>query len=106
MTFLDPFQPPQPDGAGYWLLLTIADGPGYEYYYDGSTLTDSFGAERYAVNPALQSFLNGLGPAMPAIDNEEPPGSLLWWPVMGGGGLVLIGAAWWLNRRNEADARA
>ena len=106
VTFLDPFEPPQPDGDGFWLLLTIADGPGYEYYYDGSTLTDSFGSERYAVNPALQSFLNELAPAMPEIDNEDPPGSLLWWPVMGGGGLVLIGAAWWLNRRNEADARA
>jgi len=106
VTFLDPFEPPQPDGDGFWLLLTIADGPGYEYYYDGSSLTDSFGAERYAVSPALQSFLDGLAPALPAIDNEEPPGSLLWWPVMGGGGLVLIGAAWWLNRRNQADARA
>ena len=100
VTFLDPFQPPQPDDDGFWLLLTIADGPGYEYYYDGSALTDSFGAERYAVSPALQTLLNGLVPLTPAIDNEESPGSLLWWPVMGGGGLVLIGAAWWLNRRN------
>ena len=98
-------QPPQPDDDGFWLLLTIADGPGYEYYYNGSTLTDSFGAERYAIGPALQPFLSGLTPAVPAIDNEEPPGSLLWWPVMGGGGFVLICAAWWLNRRSQAGTR-
>ena len=106
VTFLDPFEAPRPDGDGFWLLLTIADGPGYEYYYDGATLTDSFGAERYAVSPAMQTLLNGLVPLTPAIDNEEPPGSLLWWPVMGGGGLLLITAAWWLDRRTRAQAPA
>ncbi len=104
--FLDPFEPPQPDTDGFWILLTIADGPGYEYYFDGSTLTDSFGAERYVVSAALQSFLGGLTASTPPINNEEPSGSLLWWPVLGGGGLVLIGAAWWLNRRNRARAPA
>jgi hypothetical protein len=102
VSFLDPFEPPQPSGDGFWLLLTIADGPGYQYYYDGSSLTDSFGAERYAVPAALRSLLDGLTPSMPAIENEDPPGSLLWWPVMVGGGLLLIGAAWWLNRRRTA----
>ncbi len=106
VAFPDPFQPPVVADDGYWLLLTIADGPGYQYYYDGSSLTDSFGAERYTVGPALATLLDGLTPSLPAIDHEDPPGSLLWWPVMGGGGLVLIGAAWWLNRRNQADTRA
>ena len=35
VSFLDPFEPPRPGGDGFWLLLTIADGPGYQYYYDG-----------------------------------------------------------------------
>ena len=105
VSFLDPYEPPQPNGDGFWLLLTIADGPGYQYYYDGTSLTDSFGAERYAIPPALRSLLDGLTPSMPAIENEEPPGSLLWWPVMGGGGLLAIGAAYYLNRRNVQRTR-
>jgi hypothetical protein len=104
--FLDPLEPPESDRDGFWLLLTIPDGPGYEYYYNGATLTDSFGAERYSVSPALRSLLEGLTLSTPAIQNEDSPGSLLWWPVMLGGGVAAIGAAYWLNRRNQQRAQA
>jgi hypothetical protein len=106
VTFLAPFEPPQPGEDGFWLLLTIPDGPGYEYYYDGATLTDSFGAERYTAPAALRSLLDGLTPLTPPIENEDPPGSLLWWPVMAGGGLALIAAAYYLNRRTQPRPHA
>jgi hypothetical protein len=77
----------------------VPDAHGYQYFYDGSTLTDLLGTERYTVPSALAAFLEGLTPAMPAIENQEPAGSLLWWPVMAGGGLVAIAAAVWLQRR-------
>ncbi|HEX5140553.1 MAG TPA: hypothetical protein VFX19_06400 [Dehalococcoidia bacterium] len=99
-TFLDPQAPPEAGSDGFWLLFTVPDAHGYQYFYDGSTLTDLLGTERYTVPSVLGAFLHSLTPEMPAIENQEPAGSLLWWPVMIGGGLAAIAAAVWLQRRN------
>ena len=97
--FLEPREPPAAQDDGFWLTVTLLEGRSLRYFYDGATLTESLGTERYDASSVAQA-LAAIAPAgTPAIGQEEPEGSLLWWPVMVGGGLAALGAAVWLRRR-------
>lgn len=97
---LDPLEPPQPTSDGFWLVVTLVEGRALQYYYDGATLHESLGSERYDAS-SVADLLDTLAPAsVPQIEQQEPAGSLLWWPVMVGGGFIAIGAAIWLRRRD------
>jgi hypothetical protein len=96
---VEPRQPPSPSDDGFWLTVMQVQGGVLRYFYDGRTLTESLGTERYDAT-SVAGTLDGLAPAStPAIQNEDPAGSLLWWPVMIGGGIAALGAALWLRRR-------
>jgi hypothetical protein len=97
--FLDPRQPPDGRGDGFWLTVTLLEGRTLRYFFDGISLTESLGTEQYDASP-VAATLNALAPvSSPVIRHEEPAGSLLWWPVMVGGSLTALGAAYLLRRR-------
>jgi hypothetical protein len=97
---LDPRQPPPSDGDGAWLIVTLVEGRTLRYYYDGSTLTEGLGTERYDASSVTDILSAAASSDPPVLDEEKPAGSLLWWPVMFGGGIVALGIAVWLQRRN------
>lgn len=86
---------------GFWLSANLLEGRSLRYYYDGATLTEALGTERYDAS-SVADVLAAITPAaVPAIEQEEPAGSALWWVVAAGGGGVLLGAAIWLERRHR-----
>jgi hypothetical protein len=103
MPFVElPAAPDEDDG--FWLTITLLEGRTLRYFYDGESLTEAMGTERYPAAAASGS-LDALAPmSTPAIAQEEPAGSALWWPVMVGGGLAALSAALWLQRRRRPAA--
>ena len=99
---VDPRDPPAESDGSYWLVVTLPEGRTLRYFYDGTTVVEGLGTERYDA-AAVAEMLDGLAPSdLPAIAQQEPAGSLLWWPVMLGGGALAIGIAVWLRKRLEA----
>ena len=91
--------PPVVGNEGFWIIVTLLEGRDLRYYYDGQSLTESLGTERYDATD-VSDLLGEMAPlSMPQIEQEAPAGSLIWWPLMIGGGLVALGAAVWLRRR-------
>jgi hypothetical protein len=103
-SFLDPVQPPRPATTpGFWLLFYLPEGRSLQYFYDGTSLIDMLGSERYDAT-AVRGVLDPLAPQeRPVIQHQEPTGSLLWWPLMFGGGLVSLALAIVLRRRQLAQ---
>jgi hypothetical protein len=100
-SFLDPAEPPQVTGQGFWLVFGLREGRSVQLYYAPGpqpSLTDVFGRERYDVSPSLSAALAMVKPAMLMIDDRDSPGSDAWWPIMAAAGLACLGAAWWLYR--------
>jgi hypothetical protein len=89
-------------GESYWLIVTLPEGRALRYYYDGETVTEALGTERYDAS-AVNEMLEAVVPQdLPVIAEQEPVGSLLWWPVMVGGGLAAIGLAIWLRMKSTS----
>ena len=102
--FVDPRQPPPNQGDGTWLVITLVEGRSLRYYYDGATLTEALGTERYDASSVAGVLDAATTSDPPVIKQEQPAGSLLWWPVMIGGGLIAIVIAFWLQRRNARSS--
>ncbi len=96
---VDPRVPPVDTGEGEWLIVTLVEGRSLRYYYDGTTLTEGLGTERYDAASVAGVLDDAASMDQPVIEQERPAGSLLWWPVAGGGGLAAIGIAIWLRKR-------
>lgn len=100
LTFLDPPQPPEADGAGYWVTFTLPEGRSLAYYLDPSagTLTDALGTETFDIGAAAGGGIPESADAL-NVEQEAPAGSQLWWLFGIAGGVALLAAAVLLRRR-------
>jgi hypothetical protein len=103
LTFLDPPEPPEPSGSGYWVTFTLPEGRTHAYYLDPSagTLTDALGTETFDISGAAGGGIPESA-AVAQIEQEDRAGSPAWWllTVVGGTGLIAL-VAWMRSRGNS-----
>lgn len=103
--FLDPRLRPEGTEGSFWLVATLPEGRSLRYFFDGTTLTESLGTERYDASGVLDLLTSMAPAAVPEIVHNEPAGARLWWGAAAGGAAVAIAIAVWLARRNGLPIR-